>query len=222
MFILVGLLIGFLASLPPGPINIYCVSQALRFGFWQSVSIRLTVAILDALYCYLATVFTSILISFLDRWSVILRLAGSVAIVAAGIHLLHLARSHRVLGLGLPENEEGFSKNKKVSHPIIFTFIMYVSSPTLPIFWLTVATIVTSHGLVSHYGLKPLLFGMACGVGSLFYYMIIARIGRRLQLVMIPRSFEIIYTIMAWALFLLAAFTLLSYFLFPHKLNTNF
>lgn len=222
MFVFVGLLVGFLASIPPGPINIYSISQALRFGFWRSVSIRLTVAGLDATYCYLSIVFTSLLISFLDRWSFILRIAGSAAIVAAGFHLMHLARSHRVLGLGLPENNGETNKNKKMSHPVFFTFIMYVSSPTLPLFWLTVATVVTSHGLVSHYGIKPLLFGLSCGLGSLFYYMIIARIGNKLQQVMKEKTFEIIYTVMAWALFILAAFTLIGYFLFPSGVNANF
>ncbi|MCX7973947.1 MAG: LysE family transporter [Candidatus Aminicenantes bacterium] len=222
MFILIGLVIGFMASLPPGPINIYSLSQALRFGFWKSVSIRLTVAILDTLYCYLAIVFTSLLLSFLDRWSFILRLAGSAAIVVAGIHLLHLARTHRVLGLGLPENNNEIEKNKKVSHPIFFTFIMYISSPTLPVFWLTVATIVTSHGLISHHGIKPFFFGLACGLGSLIYYMIVAWIGHKLQQVMKPKTFEVIYTVMAWALFLLSAFNLFGYFLSPYKFNPRF
>lgn len=222
MFVLVGLLVGFLASIPPGPINIYSISQALRFGFWKSVSIRLTVAGLDATYCYLSTVFTSLLLSFLDRWSFILRIAGSAAIVAAAFHLIHLARSHRVLGLGLPENNGETNKSKKVSHPVFFTLIMYVSSPTLPIFWLTVATVVTSHGLVSHHGIKPLLFGFSCGLGSLFYYMVVARIGNKLQQVMKQKTFVIIYTVMAWALFFLAAFNLIGYFLFPSRLNANF
>lgn len=222
MFIFVGLLIGFMASIPPGPINIYSISQALRFGFWKSVSIRLTVAALDTLYCFLSIVFTSLLISFLDRWSFILRIAGSAAIVAAGFHLLHLARSHRVLGLGLPENNDETGKNKKISHPVFFTFLMYISSPTLPIFWLTVATFITSHGLVSHYGIKPLLFSLSCGTGSLIYYMIVARIGNKLQRMMKPRTFEIIYTVMAWLLFLLAAFSLTEYFFFPHRLSASF
>lgn len=222
MFVLVGLLVGFLASIPPGPINIYSISQALRFGFWKNVSIRLTVAGLDAIYCYLSTVFTSLLLSFLDRWSFILRIAGSIAIIAAGFHLMHLSRSHRVLGLGLPENNGDSNKNKRMSHPIFFTSIMYVSSPTLPIFWLTVATVVTSHGLVSHHGIKPLLFALSCGAGSLLYFTIIAKIANKLQQVMSQRTFETIYKVMAWALFFLAAFTLISYFFFTSGVNGGF
>lgn len=221
MFFLLGLLIGFLASVPPGPINIYSISQALRFGFWKSLSIRLTVAVLDAFYCFLSVVFTSLLVSLLDRWAFILRLAGSGAIIFAGLHLLHLARSHRALGLGLPNQNNEAVSPQRLSHPILFTFLMYVSSPTLPVFWLTVAALVTSHGLVTHHGLKPALFGFACGSGSLVYYMIIARIGSRLQKKMKPGFFEIAYTVMASALFILAAFSLISLFLFPNHLKNS-
>lgn len=222
MFFLLGLLIGFLASVPPGPINIYSISQALRFGFWKSVSIRLTVAFLDALYCFLSVVFTSLLVSLLDRWAFILRLAGSGAIIIAGLHLLHLASSHRALGLGLPSQNNEAASSQRLSHPILFTFLMFVSSPTLPFFWLTIAALVTSHGLVTHHGLQPVLFGFACGSGSLIYYMIIAKIGTKLQQKMTPRTFEMAYKIMASILFLLAAFSLASYFLFPGQLKNSF
>ncbi len=221
MFFLLGLLIGFLASVPPGPINIYSISQALRFGFWKSVSIRLTVAVLDSLYCFLSVVFTSLLVSLLDRWAFTLRLAGSAAITIAGLHLLHLARSHRALGLGLPNKNE-VAAPQRLSHPILFTFLMYVSSPTLPVFWLTVAALVTSHGLVTHHGLKPVLFGFACGSGSLGYYMVIARIGAQLQKKMKPKFFEIAYMVMASVLFLLAAFSLAGFFLFRNHFRNSF
>jgi|GEM_PF-752415 len=228
MFFLFGLLVGFLASVPPGPINIYSISQALRFGFWQSVSIRFTVAILDAVYCYLCIVFTSLLVSFLDRWAFTLRLAGTAAIIAAGSHLLHLARTHRSLGLGLPANANNSDTQNKiepprrVSPPIIFTTLMYVSSPTLPVFWLTIGAIFTSHGLVTHHGLRPVLFSLACGLGSLIYYMVVAKIGGQLQKTMKPKFFETAYLVMAIILYLLAAFSLLSFFLFPHQGGIGF
>ncbi len=215
MYIFLGLLVGFFASLPPGPINLYSISQALRFGFWKSVSIRFTVSVLDAIYCYICIVFTSLLVSFLNRWAFILRFAGAAAILAAGLHLLHLARSHRSLGLGLPLNNNGPNSSRRLSHPILFTFLMYVSSPTLPFFWLAIGAIFTSHGLVTHHGLKPILFGLACGSGSLIYYMLIARLGTQLQKKMKPEFFIKAYNLMAVALFILAGFSLLSYFLSP-------
>lgn len=198
MLVLLGLLVGFVASLPPGPISLFSISQALRFGFWKSVSIRLTVSILDAVYCYAFTVFTSYLTSFLDRWVFILRLVGSLAMVVAGLYLLRLARTHRLsrLDLSTPPPRRG--------SPIVLTFMLYISSPTLPIFWLTIATIFTSHGLVTHHGMRPILLAVSCGLGSLVYYMIVAKLGERLQTVMKPKFFEMAYTILAIVLFLLA------------------
>jgi len=83
--------------------------------------------------------------------------------------------------------------------------MLYVSSPTLPVFWLTVATIFTSHGVVTHHGIKPVLLAISCGLGSLVYYMIVAKLGEKLQTMMKPRFFEMAYAILAIVLFLLAA-----------------
>jgi len=199
MLVLLGLLVGFVASLPPGPINLFSFSQALRFGFWKSISIRLTVAVLDAVYCYAFIVFTSYLTSFLDRWVFVLRLVGSLVMVVAGLYLLRLARTHRLqrLDLSTPPPRRG--------SPAALTFMLYVSSPTLPVFWLTVATIFTSHGVVTHHGIKPVLLAISCGLGSLVYYMIVAKLGEKLQTMMKPRFFEMAYAILAIVLFLLAA-----------------
>jgi L-lysine exporter family protein LysE/ArgO len=206
MVVILGILVGFFASVPPGPINIFSLSQALRFGFWKSVSIRLTVSILDAIYCYAATIFTSLLTSLLDRWSLGLRLAGSIIVALAGLYLLRQARTHRIQQLDLSV------RPPRRGSPALLTFMLYVSAPTLPAFWLTVATLFTSQGLVTHHGVKPVLLALSCGLGSLIYYMLMAKLGSRLQTVMRPKFFETAYTIMGIILLGIATVTLVTFF----------
>ncbi|MGQ9673724.1 MAG: LysE family transporter [Candidatus Aminicenantales bacterium] len=203
MLVLLGLLVGFVASLPPGPINLFSISQALTFGFWKSISIRLTVSVMDAIYCYLFVMFTAYVASFLDRWIFVLRLMGSTVMAIAGLYLLRLARTHRIRGVELSRRQ------LRRGGPAALTFMLYVSSPTLPVFWVTVATIFTSHGLVTHHGVKPILLALSCGAGSLVYYMLVARLGSKLQTVMKPKFFERAYTILGIVLLSLAAFTLI-------------
>ena len=90
--------------------------------------------------------------------------------------------------------------------------MLYISSPTLPAFWLTVATLFTSHGLVTHKGVKPVLLALSCGLGSLVYYMLMAKLGSRLQTIMRPKFFETAYTIMGVVLLGIATFTLVALF----------
>jgi len=207
MLVLLGLLVGFVASIPPGPINIFSLSHALRFGFWKSVSIRLTVSALDATYCYVCTVFTSLLTSLLNQGTRVLRLAGSLVLVAAGLYLLRQARGGQIRGVNFSRRPPGRGR------PAALTFMLYVSSPSLPAFWLAVATIFTSHGLVTHHGIRPILLALSCGTGSLLYYMMAAKLGLKLQAVMKREFFERVYTIMGIALLAIAAFTLLLFFI---------
>lgn len=204
MLVILGLLVGFVASVPPGPINIFSISQALRFGFWKSVSIRLTVSVLDAIYCYICVVFASLVTSLLDRWSLVLRLAGSIVMVVAGLYLLRQAQTRRIKGLNLS------NRQLRRGHPATLTFMLYVSSPTLPAFWLTIAAIFTSHGLVTHHGIKPIILALSCGAGSLVYYTLVAKLGSKLQKVMKPKFFDIAYTIMGIVLLGIAAFALVA------------
>jgi L-lysine exporter family protein LysE/ArgO len=206
MIVILGILVGFFASVPPGPINLFSLSQALRFGFWKSVSIRLTVSVLDAIYCYAATIFSSLLTSLLDRWSLGLRLAGSIIVALAGLYLLRQARTRSIHPLDLS------ARPPRRGSPVLLTFMLYVSSPSLPAFWLTVATLFISHGLVTNTGIQPVLLALSCGSGSLVYYMLMAKLGSRLQTVMRPKFFETAYTIMGIVLLGIAVFTLVSFF----------
>jgi L-lysine exporter family protein LysE/ArgO len=108
MVVILGLLVGFLASLPPGPINIFSLSQALRFEFRKSVSVRLTVSVLDTIYCYAATIFSSLMVSLLDRWPPSLRLAASIVLVRASSCLIRQARAHRIHQPRPGENQEKY------------------------------------------------------------------------------------------------------------------
>ncbi len=207
MVVALGLLVGFCASLPPGPINIFSLSQALRFGFWKSVSIRLTVSVLDTIYCYAATIFSSLVVSLLNRWSLLLRLAASIVLVGAGTYLIRQARAHRI------RQPELAVRPPRRGSPVALTFMLYVSSPTLPAFWLTVGTFFTSHGLVTYQGFKPILLALSCGSGSLIYYMLMARLGLRLKTTLTPKFFETASMIMGIALLGIAAFTLVTFIL---------
>jgi L-lysine exporter family protein LysE/ArgO len=207
MVVILGLLVGFFASIPPGPINIFSLSQALRFGFWKSVSIRLTVSVLDTIYCYAATIFSSLVVSLLDRWSLVLRLAAGVVLVGAGSYLIRQARAHKI------HQPELSTRPPRRGSPVALTFMLYVSNPTLPAFWLTVGAFFTSHGLVTYHGIKPVLLALSCGAGSLVYYMLVAKLGFRLKKTMTQKFFETVSIVMGIVLLGIASFTLVTFVL---------
>jgi L-lysine exporter family protein LysE/ArgO len=200
MLIPLGLLIGFLASLPPGPINLFALSQAVRYGFWKSLSVGLTAAIFDILYCYAALIGTSLLYSLLNRWSNWLRLASVIILAAVGWRLLRQARRTGPLPLTPPAEVPS-------ARLVGLTSLLYISSPTLAAFWIAVAGAITVHGLTTRHGIGPVAFSVSCGIGSLTWYLGLARYAPKLRTAFSPRLFKIIMAALAIALLGLAALT---------------
>ena len=54
MYILLGILIGFVAAIPLGPVNVFVISQALKRDFLHGFLAGITAALLDILYCLVA------------------------------------------------------------------------------------------------------------------------------------------------------------------------
>jgi hypothetical protein len=54
MFIFTGLLIGFIAAIPLGPINVFVISQTMKRDFFHGFIGGITACVLDAAYCLMA------------------------------------------------------------------------------------------------------------------------------------------------------------------------
>ena len=54
MFILLGIFVGLLATVPLGPVNVFVVSQALKRDFFHGLLAALTAAALDTVFCFVA------------------------------------------------------------------------------------------------------------------------------------------------------------------------
>lgn len=194
---LFGLLIGFLASVMPGPINVLAISQAMRHGFWKSLAVGLTATLFDMLYCYAALIATTLFYSTLDRSSGWLRLVSIVVVAAVGIHLLRHARGLDSIAVAPPREARHLGL-------IIMTSLLYVSSPTLAAFWIAVAGFLSAHGLAAQSGVRPYVFSVCVGIGSMIWYLSIARFAPKLQTNLGLKLFKIILTILALLMFGLA------------------
>lgn len=88
----VGLLIGYVLAIPPGPIGMASMRSALRDGWSASVKIAAGAGLLDAIYSALAMVATSAAVQALLRmehshpWALLLVQAGIVVLmIGAGV-----------------------------------------------------------------------------------------------------------------------------------------
>ncbi len=190
MLVPFGLLIGFLASVLPGPIHVFAVSEAMRHGFRQSLSVGLTAAVFDMVYCYIALIGTTLFYSFMEHCFGWLRLISVIVMVAVGFYLFRQAR--RMGSITLADPRQG-----RKTRNILMTLLLYISSPTLAAFWIAVAGFLAAHGVAAEDGLRPYVFSICVGAGSLIWYLAVAKYAPRLQTGFGLKLFKAVLTALA-------------------------
>lgn len=170
MFILIGFLIGFLAAVPVGPVNIYIISQTLKRDFFHGMMAGLTTAFLDLFYCLVALIGFFHIPVALESNSFWLKISAGAVLMLLGLKLFHDARTFR---FRVREKDAVIIKSPR---PLLGVFLLYISNPSLYAFWIAVAGFVTAHGLLRE-GLWPaVFFALSCGLGAMVWYFFLVRI----------------------------------------------
>jgi arginine exporter protein ArgO len=93
MSLLVGLVVGFVLAIPPGPITIACIRQALAGKTRDGVALALAASAMDIVYALLAACASSALFAALrdmvtgNAWSLLAFQGGSIVVlVVLGLH----------------------------------------------------------------------------------------------------------------------------------------
>jgi threonine/homoserine/homoserine lactone efflux protein len=213
MALLAGFFLGIAAAVPIGPIGILAVTQRLRHGFGRGFSGALASSGMEVLYSLVAIQAASFVNSFILRYSHIMKLVGTAVLVFVGLGILRQARTF--------DPAVVFSgKEKKELHPVWKTIMLYVSSPTLPAFWLTAAGLVVAHGWVEPGHASAVLFALACGVGSAFWYFVLLRLILREPVRVEVRIFRAIFVVLGVLLIALAGLNIASIWIkFPGRMK---
>ncbi len=213
MALVAGFFLGIAAAVPIGPIGILAVTQRLRFGFGRGYSGALASSGMEVLYSLVAVEAASIVNAFILKYAHIMKYVGTAVLVFVGIGILRQARTF--------DPAVAFSAGeKKDLHPVWKTIMLYVSSPTLPAFWLTAAGLVVAHGWVEPRHASAVLFALACGVGSAFWYFVLLRFILRKPVKVEAPIFRVIFIALGVLLLVLAALNFASIWVkFPGKMK---
>jgi L-lysine exporter family protein LysE/ArgO len=209
MYILIGLMFGFVAAIPLGPVNFFVISQTIKRDFLHGFIAGATAALLDTIYCLVALLGISQLTFHLNKYLglPIMKVVTAAVLILLGIRIYLQSRTFK--DDALPEKKtSAFS-----ARTILGVALLYVSNPALYAFWIVVAGTVTSHYWVSPYGASRYLFALACGIGGLAWYTVVTYYVAKFNHLFKPMTFRAIFRILALALFGLAAYTLLSLFI---------
>ncbi len=205
MYLVIGFLIGFVAAVPVGPVNIYIVSQTLKRDFFHGMLAGLTTALLDFSYCLIALLGFFHISLNLSRYSHVLKIVAGIIILFLGLKLFYDSRKFT-----LKEDKDSISRTPR---PLFGVLLLYVSNPSLYAFWIGVAGTVTAHGLLKN-GLWPaVFFAASCGLGAILWYFFLVRIISHYQTKIQEKTFKKMLFILGLILTGFAIFTFISAFI---------
>jgi threonine/homoserine/homoserine lactone efflux protein len=204
MVILLGMLIGFVAAIPLGPVNIFIISQAIKHGFFRGFLGGLTTAVLDLIYCLVAFFGVFHLTVNLAKYMPVIKIVAALILIAISLRLIQHSKSTKE---PRPPQKLGASPR-----PVFGVLALYVSNPTLYAFWLAVAGTVTAHNWVHNSGWQPIVFAIACGLGSTLWYFIIVRYFSQHKDRLQPKTFRKIFLGLSVILIGFALYTLSTLF----------
>jgi L-lysine exporter family protein LysE/ArgO len=204
MFVLLGLIVGFFAAIPLGPVNIFVISQTIKRDFLHGFLAGLTTAILDFIYCLIALVgFFHISFNLnLTKIFPYLKVVAALILIVIGVRLVKQARE-------APPNRS-LQKASPSARPILGVILLYISNPGLYFFWLAIGGAVTAHHLVGNTGWRPVLFALSCCLGAATWYFILVRYVSINHHQLDPRILRRILLALAVVIFVFAAYTILS------------
>lgn len=207
MVILLGLFVGLLAAVPVGPVNVFVISQALKRDFFHGFLAGATAAFLDVTFCFVALAgFFKIKIALPPYAGSVLKTVAAVIILLLSSKLLRDSRTFE-----LPRNGERIPS--AAPKPILGVLLLYLSNPTLYMFWIAVAGTVTGHHLVRFGTWTAVAFALAVGAGSTGWYISLVRFVSRRQTRLRERTLRQILFYLGLALAAFAIYTLGTVFI---------
>lgn len=207
MVVLIGLLIGFVAAIPLGPVNVYVISQTMKRDFFHGLMAGITTAVLDMTYCLIAIIGVSQITVSLNKYLTVMKALAALVLLVLAFRLARHSRTYKDSQVIEPKIPTRFS-----AKTIVGVVILYVSNPSLYFFWLGVAGLVTSHYWVTESGASPWIFAFSCGMGGALWYLIVTRYVATKHHQFAPRTFRRIFVVMSVILLVVAIYTLVTIF----------
>ena len=177
--LLVGLVVGFVLAIPPGPLAIACISQALAGQARESVALALSASAMDIGYALLAAFASSALVGALrglvtdNAWYVLAFQGGCIVVlVVLGL------RSCRPTGVaGRPRQAEQDRTRDDASPYLrgVLIALTNLASPTFLPALIFAMSLLHARGWVGHDVGDHVMYALGFGGGAALWYVLLLR-----------------------------------------------
>jgi threonine/homoserine/homoserine lactone efflux protein len=160
-----GLIGGFAASVPVGPINVTILNEGARRGFRWGLLIGLGAVTMELIYCAIAFAgFSTVFDSRLVRAT--LELLSFPVLLYLGIKYLFLH--------DIPRNPRSARQLEEKLHPhsaFMTGFVRVLGNPTVMLFWMAMAATFSAHAWVEDTPLSKIACIVGIGVGVTAWFV---------------------------------------------------
>ncbi len=161
---LIGIVSGFLFSIPVGPINLAIINEGAQRGFRWGVLIAFGAIAMDIIYCGIAFAgFSGLFTTRLLRAT--MELLSFLALVYLGVKYLQATN--------LPATTKGVEMVEHRYHPhtaFMIGFVRVLGNPAVLLFWITLSAVFMSHEVIANTWMSKgfCVLGMATGAFTWF------------------------------------------------------
>jgi threonine/homoserine/homoserine lactone efflux protein len=162
--LLKGILIGFMISVPLGPIGVLCVQRTLNKGRLSGFVSGLGAAGADTVFALLSGFGISIIIQFVEDQQIYFQIIGGAIILVLGVNIFYSNPIKQIRMQRLNRN--------KLSQDFFSVFLLTLSNPMAIFFFLAMFTGVNlASGTMSYFNLFIMVAGVTMG-SSLWWFLL--------------------------------------------------
>lgn len=116
-----GMIVGFSASVPLGPIGVLCIQRTLQRGRWAGFVSGLGAAFSDTIYAIIAGFSLSYIVSFIEEQFLWIQIFGAIILIFLGVYIF---RSNPAVQLRRQRQRRG-----NFFQDFVSTFLLTISNP---------------------------------------------------------------------------------------------
>jgi len=186
--ILIGLIVGFVLAIPPGPIGMAAIRTGIRQGSRAASKLALGAGLFDVIYCALAMMATSAVVDKLNSMeasSPLLTLIIQLVIVVAmiGFGLVQLRDKHLPIAAEEEKGDDATKKNlmeRLKGHGPFFIGVGFaianLANPTFIPSLAAMSTFIQKLDLFESRMVNDLAFSLGFGAGNMLWLLVVVRL----------------------------------------------
>ncbi|MCK5137385.1 MAG: LysE family transporter [Bacteroidales bacterium] len=161
LFLLQGILLGGLISVPIGPVNVICLQKTLKLGRIQGFRATFGATLADSIYAMIAFLGLGTVIHLIEDFRTLFELTGGIVILVFGV-VLFLKDSKRLYS-------KYSTRPNNNTNSILHSFMFAISNPLTVLFFLTYLSSISSDAMLqSKY--QMIIFVGGVFIGSLTWF----------------------------------------------------